>query len=99
MLSWITHRFHKHIAQQVPNSLALCEFGCRVGQCSRGEWEECERRIQFAKQLNEQASGAITPLAALSLWQRVWPFAALTLALVVTLLWIGALVYGLVRLL
>ena len=38
MLSWITRKFHKHIAQQVPNSLALCEFGCRVGQCSRGEW-------------------------------------------------------------
>jgi hypothetical protein len=108
MLSWITRKFHKHIAQQVPNSLALCEFGCRVGQCSRGEWEECERRIQFAKQLDEQASGAITPaerpadfssLAALSLWQRAWPFTALTLALLVNLLWIGALGYALVRLL
>ena len=112
MLSGITRRFHKHIAQQVPSSLALCEFGCRVGQCSRGEWEECERRIQFAKQLDEQASGqasgAITPaerpadfssLAAPSLWQRAWPITALTLALLVNLLWIGALGYALVRLL
>ena len=108
MLSRISRTFHKHIARQVPNSLALCEFGCRVGQCSREEWEECERRIQFAKQLDEQASGAITraerpahfsPLAALSFWQRLWPFAALTLALVVNLLWIGALAYGLARLL
>ena len=96
----------------MPNCLALCEFGCRVGQCSRGEWEECERRIQFAKQLDEQASGqasgAIKPaerptdfssLGALSLWQRAWPFTALTLALLVNLLWIGALGYAPVRLL
>jgi len=26
---------HKHIAQEVPNALPRCEFGCRVGQCSR----------------------------------------------------------------
>jgi hypothetical protein len=108
MLNWITSRFHKHIAQQVPNFLALCEFGWRVGQCSRGEWEKCERRIQLAKHLDVQASGVITqaerpadfsPLAALSLWQRVWPFGALTPALVVNLLWIGALGYALLRLL
>jgi hypothetical protein len=108
MLSWIPRRFPKHIAQQVPDSLALCEFGCRFSQCSRGEWEECERRIQFAKQLDKQASGVLapaerpadfSPLAALPLWQPVWPFAALTLALVANLLWIGALAYGLVRLL
>jgi hypothetical protein len=108
MPSWITRTFHKHIAQQVPNSLALCEFGCRVGQCSRGEWEECERRIQFATQLDEQASGAITPaerpadsssLAPLVLWQRAWPFPLLMLALLVNVIWVGALGYALVRLL
>jgi hypothetical protein len=89
MLSWISRKFHKHIAQHVPNSLCQCEFGCRVGQCSRGKWEECERGIQFAKQLDELATSAITPaerpadfslMANLSLWQRAWPFAALMLA-------------------
>ena len=51
---------HWHIAQDVPNALARYEFDCHVSQCSRGEWEECERRIQLAQQLDEQASGVIT---------------------------------------
>ena len=73
-----------------------------------GSGRSAKEESKFAKQLDEQASGAITraeqpahfsPLAALSFWQRLWPFAALTLALVVNLLWIGALAYGLARLL
>ena len=63
MLKWLKREFQKHIAQDVPNALARCEFGCRVGQCSRGEWEQCEKRISLAKQLEEQASGMITPAA------------------------------------
>ena len=60
MLKWLKRVFQKHIAQEVPNTLARCEFGCRVGQCSRGEWEQCEKRILFAKQLDERPS---TPAA------------------------------------
>ena len=37
--------------------------------------------------------------AALSLWQRAWPLTGLALALLVNVLWIGALGYALVKLL
>ena len=37
--------------------------------------------------------------AVLPLWRRAWPFAGLTLALLVNVLWVGALGYALVRLL
>jgi hypothetical protein len=33
------------------------------------------------------------------MWRRAWPFTALTLALLVNLLWIGALGYAVLRLL
>ena len=36
---------------------------------------------------------------ALALWQRLWPLACLAVALLVNVLWIGALGYALVRLL
>ena len=35
----------------------------------------------------------------LALLQRVWPFAGLTIALLVNVLWIGVLGYALIRLL
>ena len=35
---------------------------------------------------------------AFALWQRLWPLACLALALLVNVLWIGALGYALVRL-
>ena len=63
MLKWLKREFQKHIAQDVPNALARCEFECRVGQCSRGEWEQCENRIALAEQLEERVSGMITPAA------------------------------------
>jgi hypothetical protein len=47
--------FHKHVAQEVPATLAHCEFDCRLGECSREEWEQCDRRIQLATQLEAQA--------------------------------------------
>jgi hypothetical protein len=37
--------------------------------------------------------------AALSLWQRAWPLTGLALALLVNVLWVGALGYALVWLL
>jgi len=107
MINWIKQIFHEHIRQDVPPELARCEFGCRIGQCSRGEWEECERRIQFAKLLDEQAPRTVTPAlppdvyssAATSLAQQAWPLATLMLALLINLLWIGLLGYAVVRLL
>jgi hypothetical protein len=32
----------------VPETHGLCEFDCRKGQCTEGEWANCERRIQKA---------------------------------------------------
>ena len=37
-----------------PKALARCEFECRVGECSHGKWEQCLRRISYAKQLKHQ---------------------------------------------
>jgi hypothetical protein len=39
------------------------------------------------------------PNAALALWHRAWPLAAVTVAVGVNLVWIGLLVYGLAKLL
>jgi hypothetical protein len=39
----------KNVIRDVPNELAACEFDCRVGECSHGKWEQCERRILFAR--------------------------------------------------
>jgi hypothetical protein len=33
------------IVQDVPKDSALCEFDCRKEQCTIGEWETCERRL------------------------------------------------------
>jgi len=32
----------------------------QVGQCSRGEWEQCKRRIEFAKKLDEEQAAVST---------------------------------------
>ena len=34
------------IVEEVPDGVALCEFGCRKLQCRMGEWEHCERRLK-----------------------------------------------------
>ncbi len=39
------------LVEEVPDSLALCEFGCRKQQCRMGEWETCERRLQHLQDL------------------------------------------------
>ena len=36
------------IIQEVPEDSALCEFDCRKEQCTMGEWESCERRLNKA---------------------------------------------------
>ena len=35
--------------QDVPEDIALCEFDCRAAQCTQGEWESCERRLNRAE--------------------------------------------------
>jgi hypothetical protein len=30
-----------HIVQDVPDSIAACEFDCRAVTCRRGSWERC----------------------------------------------------------
>jgi len=37
------------IVQEVPEDSALCEFDCRKGQCTQGEWARCERRLCRAR--------------------------------------------------
>ena len=36
------------IVQEVPEDSALCEFDCRKDQCTVGEWESCDRRLNKA---------------------------------------------------
>jgi hypothetical protein len=45
------------IVQDVPEDSALCEFDCRKGQCTQGEWQECERRLN-------RAEGELMPVSA-----------------------------------
>jgi len=44
---WRLWRWIKdHVFQDVPKSIAVCEFDCRKGQCTTGEWNTCENRLQ-----------------------------------------------------
>jgi hypothetical protein len=36
-----------HLIQDVPDDLAVCEFDCRKPQCTQGDWENCQRRLQY----------------------------------------------------
>jgi len=38
----------RQIVEDVPEADAICEFDCRKLQCRAGEWETCERRLQYA---------------------------------------------------
>ena len=52
MRDWFRKLFpdsEKHLVEQVPNDIALCEFDCRKTQCSFGEWETCARRLRFER--------------------------------------------------
>ncbi len=39
------------LVEEVPDSLALCEFGCRKQQCRMGERDRCERRLQDVQEI------------------------------------------------
>jgi len=34
------------LVQPVPEVDAHCEYNCRVGQCTMGEWQTCESRLR-----------------------------------------------------
>jgi hypothetical protein len=36
------------VIQDVPNSIALCEYDCRKQQCTTEQWAACERRLSGA---------------------------------------------------
>jgi hypothetical protein len=38
----------RQVVEDVPADDALCEFDCRKPECSVGEWENCDRRLQKA---------------------------------------------------
>lgn len=46
-MSWIARLgrwLRDQVVQEVPESLAVCEFDCDRPDCRTGDWERCERR-------------------------------------------------------
>ena len=52
--SW--HLLKAQIAQEVPEADAVCEFDCRVEQCTALEWSGCERRVRRTGKWAEEDS-------------------------------------------
>ena len=46
---WLEER----LVEEVPDDLALCEFGCRKPECRMGEWANCARRLEDLKSRRE----------------------------------------------
>ncbi len=44
-VQWVLNQ----IVQDVPEDCELCEFDCRKPQCTRSEWQSCERRLNRAQ--------------------------------------------------
>jgi len=42
-----------HLIQDVPESLALCEFDCRRTDCTPEQWASCERRLRAVQQAGD----------------------------------------------
>jgi hypothetical protein len=49
---WVTGQ----LASEVPLDIALCEYGCRKSQCLQEEWEHCEHRLSFIKNMQTVSS-------------------------------------------
>jgi hypothetical protein len=45
LLFWLQSLF----VQDVPHSMAHCEFGCRTLECSQEKWASCQNRLEAAK--------------------------------------------------
>jgi hypothetical protein len=41
VLGWI----RRQIVEEVPEDIAICEFGCHKSQCTMQEWLTCHRRL------------------------------------------------------
>lgn len=46
------------LVQDVRAEDAACEFDCHVDQCTVGEWESCENRLQTSARLLKHAKPA-----------------------------------------
>lgn len=44
MWQWIKGQ----IIREIPKDIDMCEFDCRKGRCTIGEWETCDRRLSKA---------------------------------------------------
>lgn len=42
-----------HLIQDVPESIAVCEFDCRKPDCTPEQWASCERRLRTVQQFRE----------------------------------------------
>ena len=51
------------VVQTVPEVDAHCEYNCRVGQCTLGEWETCENRLQTLARKSNLGESAKQPAA------------------------------------
>ena len=52
-----------HVVQPVPDDDGPCEFNCRKGQCTLGEWETCEIRLQSLARRSILGEAAKQPAA------------------------------------
>jgi len=50
-------RLKSEIIQDMPLDIELCENDCAKPQCSLGEWENCERRLQHVASAKARRSG------------------------------------------
>ncbi len=48
------------IVRDVPKDIAPCEFDCRKEQCTMGEWETCERRLDSVQKSRHMSARAGT---------------------------------------
>jgi hypothetical protein len=51
------------LVQDVPVEVEPCEFHCRVGQCTMGEWEACENRLRTLAEKMSPAEPPKSPIA------------------------------------
>ena len=42
-----------HLIQDVPESIAVCEFDCRHSDCTPEQWASCEHRLRTVQQFQK----------------------------------------------
>ncbi len=55
-------RLKRNLVQEVPEELAVCEFGCRKTHCTMAQWATCRYRLQggLIPQQKAQAESEVT---------------------------------------